>query len=120
MDQAYLAEADLIVVFTAVIQRTLARYSDRGFRLVLMECGHLAQNLNLLATAMHLGSLNLGGFYDQHLAALLSLDLDVEIPLYGVALGCPTMTHREEIRNEICTDTISDGDETQPKVPEMR
>ncbi len=119
MDQAYLAEADLIVVFTAVIQRTLARYSERGFRLVLMECGHLAQNLNLLATAMHLGSLNLGGFYDEHLAVLLSLDPDLEIPLYGVALGRPTTTHREEIRNDVCTDTTSASDKTQPKVPKV-
>jgi SagB-type dehydrogenase family enzyme len=101
MDQEYLAEADLIVVFTAVVQRTLARYSERGFRLVLMECGHLAQNLNLLGTAMHLGSLDLGGFYDEHLAGLLGLDPDVEIPLYGVALGRPTAVHREEIRNAV-------------------
>jgi SagB-type dehydrogenase family enzyme len=99
MDQAYLAEADLIVVFTSVIQRTLARYYDRGLRLVLMECGHLAQNLNLLAAAMRLGSLNLGGFYDRHLSALLGLDPEVEVPLYAVALGRPTVTDRQEVRN---------------------
>jgi SagB-type dehydrogenase family enzyme len=113
MDQEYLAEADMIVVFTAVIHRTLARYSERGFRLVLMECGHLAQNLNLLGTAMHLGSLDLGGFYDQHLAVLLGLDPNVEVPLYGVALGHPTATHREEIRNAVGSDKMPASDETE-------
>ena len=98
MGQPYLATAAAIAVLVAVVERSLWKYRDRGYRYLLLEAGHVAQNLNLVAPALGLGSLNLGGFFDADLAGLLRIDLDREIPLYAVALGVPAGTDRAELR----------------------
>ena len=97
LDQPYLTSAASIVVLTAVLERSLWKYGDRGYRYILLEAGHVAQNLNLTATALGIGSFNLGGFFDDDLALLLDLNIEEEIPLYGVALGRPaTDDHAEQ------------------------
>ena len=101
MGQPYVAQASVIIIMTAVIERSLWKYEDRGYRYILLEAGHVAQNINLAAYALGLGSLNLGGFFDSDLANLLSLDLDKEIPLYGVAIGFPFGNSRAELRQPI-------------------
>ena len=98
LGQSWLAKAHAIVVITAVAPRLLERYGDRGYRYLLIEAGHVGQNLALLATAMGLGSLSLGGFYDDEVACLLGLDPAFEIPLYGVALGVPDTPDSAEAR----------------------
>lgn len=47
------------------------------------------QNLNLAAGALGLGCVNLGGFYDDELAALAGIDREHEVPLYCSAIGVP-------------------------------
>ncbi len=94
MGQDYAAAAGAVLVTTAVVARSLTKYGDRGFRYVLFESGHLAQNMNLAATALDLGACNLGGFFDDELAGLLGLDVEREIPLYGLALGVPSTGDR--------------------------
>jgi SagB-type dehydrogenase family enzyme len=98
MGQPYLVNASAIVLFTAVLDRLLWKYGDRGYRYIWLEAGHAAQNLNLAAALLGLASLNLGGFFDHDMARVLDLNIEVEIPLYGVALGLPSTTDRVEIR----------------------
>ena len=97
LGQPYLSAAAAVIVVTAVVERSLWKYEDRGYRYLLLEAGHVAQNVNLSATALGLGCLNLGGFFDEDVAALLRLD-DDEVPLYGVAFGPPESDSRLETR----------------------
>lgn len=94
LGQPYLIPAAAILVQTAVVERSLWKYEERGYRYILFEAGHVAQNINLCATALGAGSLNLGGFFDADLAALLGIDLDEEIPLYCTAIGVPVAGDR--------------------------
>ena len=87
LGQPYLVEAAAIIVITAVVERSLWKYDDRGYRYIVLEAGHVAQNINLCAVGLGLGALNLGGFFDEDMMALLNLDSDREIVIYGVALG---------------------------------
>lgn len=89
MNQPYVADSSVILVATSFFQRNLQKYGDRGYRYSLFEAGHVFQNINLLATAAGLGTLNLGGFFDSELAGLLQLDLEAEMPLYAMAIGVP-------------------------------
>jgi SagB-type dehydrogenase family enzyme len=98
LGQPYAAAGAAIVVLTAVLERSLWKYGDRGYRYILFEAGHVAQNLNLTATALGLGSCNLAGFFDTDLAALLAVDEELEIPLYAVALGNPAHGTTIELR----------------------
>lgn len=89
MQQPYAADASVVIVATACIQRTMKKYEDRGYRYILFEAGHAFQNMNLMATASGLGTFNIGGFFDQDLSKVLGIDMEEEIPLYGLALGIP-------------------------------
>lgn len=98
MGQRWAADAAAVIVLSAVTGRSLTKYGDRGYRYMLYEAGHVMQNVDLAATALGLGAVNLGGFYDDELAQLLAIDQESEIPLYATAVGVPASTDRMEKR----------------------
>jgi SagB-type dehydrogenase family enzyme len=79
--------ASLIIFITALFERSVFKYRDRGYRFVMLEAGHVAQNLNLVATALGLGCINIGGFFDRAVDDLLGLDGVTHSTLYLVAVG---------------------------------
>ena len=98
MGQAQLASAPAIIIITGAFFRNMRKYGDRGYRYMLFEAGHVAQNINLAAAAVGLGSCNIGGFFDKELGDTLMLDQDAEQPLYAVAIGVPVSEDRNENR----------------------
>ncbi len=84
--QECVAQAPLLVVFTAVFERTTARYGERGTMYVHMEAGHAAQNLHLQAAALGLGSVPVGAFEEEAAAGALKLPPG-EKPLYIIPVG---------------------------------
>jgi len=104
LGQPYLVSAAAIVVITAVVERSMWKYEDRGYRYIALEAGHVAQNLNLCAAGLGLASLNLGGFFDEDVMVLLKMDQDREIVLYGVALGHAAVADPREARQPIEAD----------------
>ena len=72
---------------TAVFDPTLRKYGARGYRFVLFEAGHAAQNLCLLATEQGLASLCVGGFMDGALNSFVGLDGRARAVVYCVGLG---------------------------------
>lgn len=86
LSQDMVRRANAIIIITAIPYRTMWKYGQRGYRFVLMECGHVGQSLYLLGGALGLGAVSIGGFYDDALARLMRLERD-EHPLYLVCLG---------------------------------
>lgn len=85
LGQESIIEGAVSFVITAVYSRTTKKYSQRGERYVIMEVGHAAQNLLLQATALNLGAVPIGAFYDNKVKSLLKLD--EEEPLYIIPVG---------------------------------
>lgn len=79
--------AALALVITAFFVRSTVKYRERGYRMILMEAGEVAQNLSLLATAMGLASCTLGGFLDNELSRLLGADGFAEAALLPTIIG---------------------------------
>lgn len=81
------SRANLVLVMVAVFQRTYLKYGERGYRFVLLDCGHVAQNLHLVSTAVGLASVGVGGFLDDDLNDALELDGVNEAAVHTMALG---------------------------------
>jgi len=88
LNQGALREAPAIIVVAAVYARTEGKYGSRAERYVRLEAGHAAQNILLQATALDLGAVPIGAFYDQKVQEVLALPSDHE-PLYLIPVGHP-------------------------------
>jgi SagB-type dehydrogenase family enzyme len=87
--QHFLEQANALVLLSAIFARTQRKYGPRGYRYVLLEAGHVAQNLCLLAAERGLGGLCVGGFFDRRLNRVLQLDGVRQAVVYAVAIGHP-------------------------------
>ncbi|MFW6135373.1 MAG: SagB family peptide dehydrogenase [Chloroflexota bacterium] len=87
--QGFLGQANVCFVLSAFFQRTRWRYHERTYRYVLLEAGHLAQNLYLAATSMGMGACAVGAFLDGALNDLLGLDGAEEAVVYLISVGQP-------------------------------
>jgi SagB-type dehydrogenase family enzyme len=85
--QQFLGQANVCFLLSAVFQRTRWKYRERAYRYVLLEAGHVGQNLYLAATSMGLGACAVGAFLDDQLNDLLGLDGAAEAVLYVVSVG---------------------------------
>ena len=79
--------ASLLVFMTAMFERSVFKYGDRGYRFVLLEVGHAAQNLSLISYGLDLASVNIGGFFDREVDECLGLDGVTHSTMYMVAVG---------------------------------
>ncbi len=76
-----------VLLITARFPRTTTRYGERGYRHILIEAGHLGQNVYLLSSALDIGCVGLGGYKDDAINPLLSVDGFEEAVVYTLALG---------------------------------
>lgn len=77
------------IVIAAVYERTTGKYGDRGIRYVHMEAGHAAQNVYLQATALDLGTVTIGAFFDDEVREVVGMPGNEE-PLYVIPVGRKT------------------------------
>jgi len=87
LGQEMLAEAQVCLVLSAIFQRTRWRYHERTYRYVLLEAGHIGQNIYLAATSMGLGVCAVGAFLDDELNKLLGLNGENEAAIYLFSVG---------------------------------
>ena len=81
------AGAAAVIVVSGVFWRSRFKYGLRGYRFVLLEAGHVVQNVLLAGAALGLATLPLGGFYDRRTDELLEVDGVDESALYLVCVG---------------------------------
>lgn len=89
LGQAWVKEGAVVIVIAGVYERTTKKYGDRGVRYVHMEAGHAAQNIYLQATALNLGMVVVGAFYDDQVKDIVGMPGN-EAPLYVIPVGRKT------------------------------
>ncbi|MDX1615692.1 MAG: SagB/ThcOx family dehydrogenase [Candidatus Promineifilaceae bacterium] len=87
-DQIWMADAALILVVSAVFERTTARYGTRGRRYVHFDAGLAVENACLQVAALGLAAVVVGAFDDPAVADLLALSGEEE-PLLLLPVGWP-------------------------------
>jgi SagB-type dehydrogenase family enzyme len=84
--QESVKDAAIDIVFTAVYERTMRKYKERGIRYVHMEAGHAAQNVYLQAVSLDLGTVVIGAFIDSEVKKIVNAG-EQEEPLYIMPVG---------------------------------
>ncbi|WP_182884526.1 SagB/ThcOx family dehydrogenase [Microbispora sp. H10885] len=88
--QAWLAAAPVLLIYTAMIERSQWRYeAARAYRDISLGLGHVSQTVLLTATAMGLGAVFATAVRDEELEELVGCDHMSEIVLGVTALGHP-------------------------------
>jgi len=81
-------DAFATVFHTADLPRAVARMGDRAYRTLHLDAGILGERLNLAARADDLGASGIGGFFDDHVNALIGIP-DEQAVVYITTLGIP-------------------------------
>jgi len=82
------AEAACDIIVAGSLRKLSEQFKDRARSYLLMEAGHIAQNIQLQAVCLGLGSVTLGGFDAQGVRKVCSLSKGLE-PLYIIPVGYP-------------------------------
>ena len=86
LNQRWVLDAKANIVITAVYERTTSVYGERGIRYVHMEAGHVGQNIYLQSTALGVGTVAVGAFYDEEVEEVVGCGPG-ERALYVFPLG---------------------------------
>ncbi len=90
LDDQMSLDATLCILFVTDFGRpSLTKYGVAAYRLMLLEAGHLAQNLLLVGAALGLGGLPLSGFYSEDLSRGAGLATAQHSVIYALVLGFP-------------------------------
>ncbi len=83
----WLKQAKVVLFITATFFRNQMKYGDRGYRGILLDAGHLSQNLLLAATGLNLAACPIMGCMDDQINDFLEIDGVEESVLYAISLG---------------------------------
>ena len=86
LGQGAITQAAVDIVWTAVYERCAKKYQERAKLYVPIEVGHSAENVFLQATALNLGAVVMGAFYEDKVQAVLKSPKD-ERALYIMPIG---------------------------------
>jgi SagB-type dehydrogenase family enzyme len=86
--QAWADDMPAIVFLVAMFERTMWKYrDDNAYRVILIEAGHIAQNIILAATAHGLTGCPTAALAHDEIADRLGLTSDMHNPLYAITLS---------------------------------
>jgi len=87
LNQDMARTAAVVFVWVAVIQRSRQKYHQRAYRYIYLDCGHIAQNLYLAATALDLGCCGIAAIFDDEVNDLVGVDGQEETAIYLAMVG---------------------------------
>ena len=87
LDQRFMLKAAIALILTAVRYRMMWRYTERGYRYIHLDAGHVIQNLYLCAETINSGACAIAAFDDDKLNEALGVDGVEQFAVYVGVLG---------------------------------
>jgi SagB-type dehydrogenase family enzyme len=87
LGQTYAAKGAVTFVWTTIPYRMEWRYSIAAHRVILIDAGHVCQNLYLACEAIDAGTCAIGAYDQERLDSLLGVDGKDEFALYLAPVG---------------------------------
>jgi SagB-type dehydrogenase family enzyme len=85
--QRFVFNSAITLILTAVRYRMMWRYTERGYRYMHLDAGHVMQNLYLCAEAINSGACAIAAFYDDQINEALGVDGIEQFTVYVGTLG---------------------------------
>jgi len=89
LNQKMCATASVVFIWTAVFERSKWKYSQRAYRYIYLDAGHIAENLALAATSISCGSCHIGAFFDNEINSIVGIDGKEESAICLSVVGYP-------------------------------
>jgi len=89
LNQEMCYHAAAVFIWTAIFNRSKCKYGERAYRYIYLDAGHIAENLALSATSLHLGSCQIAALYDDEVNQLINVDGLTESTIYLSVVGVP-------------------------------
>jgi protease I len=86
--QGSIAGAGCDIIVAGAVRKLTSQYKDKARTYMHMEAGHIAQNIQLQAVCLGLGSVTVGGFDAKEVRKVCKLSRTLE-PLYIICVGYP-------------------------------
>jgi protease I len=83
-----IAEAGCDIIVAGSVKKVAERFKDNARNYMLMEAGHIAQNIQLQAVSLGLGAVTVGGFNEQNVRKVCGLAKLLD-PVYVICVGYP-------------------------------
>ena len=74
LNQEMCADASAIFIWTAVFERSKWKYSQRAYRYIYLDAGHVAENFALAVVSINCGSCHIGAFFDDEINSIVNID----------------------------------------------
>jgi SagB-type dehydrogenase family enzyme len=87
LGQGFIGQAAAVFVWTAIPQRMEWRYGLAAHRVILLDAGHVCQNLYLACEDIGAGTCAVAAYHQQALDALLRVDGEEEFAIYLAPVG---------------------------------
>jgi SagB-type dehydrogenase family enzyme len=86
-NQEHVLSSAVTFIWVSVLERMNWRYSERSYRYLFLDAGHVCQNLYLTAEQLHCGVCAIAAFDDDEVNNLLGLDGHRMFATYLASLG---------------------------------
>ena len=83
------------IIIAADLGRQTYKYANRGYRLTLIEAGHVAENISFYCAEQGLGACEMGGVQDEPLKNELGFDATIW-PILAIPIGYPADEEKED------------------------
>jgi len=87
LGQDFTDKSALTFIWTAVANRMIWRYGERGYRYLFLDAGHVCQNLYITAESLGCGVCAVGAFNDDEINDILAVDGKREFVIYLASVG---------------------------------
>ena len=85
--QSIVKRSAVTFIWVVIAYRMCWRYSERGYRYLHLDAGHVCQNLYLAAEAVGSGTCAIGAYYDDKINGVLGLDGEEQFVIYVATVG---------------------------------
>jgi SagB-type dehydrogenase family enzyme len=93
LDQQFVTRCGVVFLWVAVPYRMTWRYSERGYRELHKDAGHVCQNLYLAASAVSCGVCAIAAYNDDDMHGILGIDGVDQFLIYLATVGKTGMAH---------------------------